>query len=308
MTQFYEYQTMTQLYSKLHHLKSDHSSTRRALQLVKNEHERVIYLDVLEVEKFWEITGSTYCKISPKIAWEMCNTNVDIPATEIPVMSNGYSIFAMLFASQQECICDVETALVAIGLTPEHEVTVRLFTHRGKGINSQLKHTGFSMLPGSKIETAFLEHSNIEYLPIFRIAICTAFFLADQHEVVMPDLTRKEIIKYRKAKDRGDQQQMQRLKQKAANRNGYVIGSREIDLPAPRVTYVGTADHQTGTGRELQHAHIRRGHMRHQPVGKREEKKRKLIWLPPTVVRPDLPMNSNGQGYRIPDPPKGGDE
>ena len=79
---------------------------------------------------------------------------------------------------------------------------------------------------------------------------------------------------------------------------GWVIG-REIDLPRPIVNRIGYPD--TGGGRELAYGHIRSGHMRLQPCGP-QNSLRRLIFVAPTIVRPDLELRQT-HGYRLHDKP-----
>jgi len=134
---------------------------------------------------------------------------------------------------------------------------------------------------------------------LMRLAIATCFFGVGQHEVVMPDLPRKLITKYREAVaagkptddivDKGNRQM---------HGVGWKVGS-EIDLPLPMVRYE-YKDGEPLRKRELQKSHIRRGHMRMQQVGPRDNPRYKMVFIPPTVVRPDLPLGTSA-GYRIHD-------
>lgn len=77
---------------------------------------------------------------------------------------------------------------------------------------------------------------------------------------------------------------------------GFAVG-RGIDLPYRSST--ATTVH-VGDGRELEYGHIRSGHMRWQP--KKDEAGewvRELIFVAPTVVRPDLPLKPELTPRRI---------
>ena len=134
---------------------------------------------------------------------------------------------------------------------------------------------------------------------LMRLAIATCFFGVGQHEVVMPDIPRKLITKYREAVaagnptddivDKGNRQM---------HGVGWKVGS-EIDLPLPLVRYE-YKDSEPMRKRELATSHIRRGHMRMQQVGPRDDPRYKMVFIPPTVVRPDLPLGRSA-GYRIHD-------
>ena len=132
---------------------------------------------------------------------------------------------------------------------------------------------------------------------LMRLAIATCFFGVGQHDVVMPDLPRKLITKYREAVAAGEPTD-DIIEKGNRQMHGVVwnVGA-EIDLPLPLVRY----EHKDGEPfrkRELQTSHIRRGHMRMQQVGPRDDPKYKMVFIPPTVVRPDLPLGRSA-GYRI---------
>lgn len=134
---------------------------------------------------------------------------------------------------------------------------------------------------------------------LMRLAIATCFFGVGQHDVVMPDLPRKLITKYREAVAAGEPtDDIIEKGNRQMHGVGWNVGS-EIDLPLPLVRY----EHKDGEPayrRELKASHIRRGHMRMQQVGPRDDPKYKMVFIPPTVVRPDLPLGRSA-GYRIHD-------
>jgi hypothetical protein len=134
---------------------------------------------------------------------------------------------------------------------------------------------------------------------LMRLAIATCFFGVGQHEVVMPDIPHKFITKYREAISGGNP--TEEILSKGHRKTGAVgwkVGS-EIDLPLPMVRYEGK-DGEPMRKRELETSHIRRGHMRMQQVGPRDDPRYKMVFIPPTVVRPDLPLGRSA-GYRIHD-------
>jgi len=134
---------------------------------------------------------------------------------------------------------------------------------------------------------------------LMRLAIATCFFGVGQHEVVMPDLPRKLITKYREAVAAGKPtDDIVEKGNRQMNGIGWKVGS-EIDLPLPLVRYA-SKDGEPMRKRELETSHIRRGHMRMQQVGPRDNPRYKMVFIPPTVVRPDLPLGRSA-GYRIHD-------
>jgi hypothetical protein len=132
---------------------------------------------------------------------------------------------------------------------------------------------------------------------VLKLAIATCFFGIDQHEVVMPDLPRRKIEKRMSQKRLSMPEALKELKREMNATKMWTIG-REVTLPPVEVSY-REANTPEGEHRELSHAHMRRWHMRWQKYGP-GLKDRKLIFINPTVVRPDLPW-ATARGYRIPD-------
>lgn len=153
------------------------------------------------------------------------------------------------------------------------------------------------------------EYKN-DYIPskyfakqIVALAISTAFFGTHNHQVVMPDIPEKFIERYHKAvKTKNDSEAKQLLdKAKRLGHFGWKVGS-EIDLPLPHVRHINENTGGNVPHNSLQFGHIRSGHMRLQPYGSEEKKNKhyELIFIPPTAVRPDLPIRQM-HGYRIKD-------
>lgn len=136
---------------------------------------------------------------------------------------------------------------------------------------------------------------------IVRLAISAAFFGVNQHEMILPDLPRKIETRYHNATREKNESEAKKMLDKAKRLGhfGWRIGS-EIDLPSPLIRHV-SKEQSEFSSYELQFGHIRRCHMRLQQYGKEgEEKRHELIFIPPTVVRPDLPMRDT-RGFRIKD-------
>jgi hypothetical protein len=151
------------------------------------------------------------------------------------------------------------------------------------------------------------EHYNDGYEPsmefcqkLLKLSIAVAFFGIHQHEMVMPDIPNRLIERYHNAIAKKDESEAKKLLEKAKKMGhfGWRCGS-EIDLPQPLVKHI--TDEKTGqTRRELTFGHIRSGHLRLQPVGKRENPDYELRFIPPTTVRPDLPLRDM-RGFRLRD-------
>lgn len=136
---------------------------------------------------------------------------------------------------------------------------------------------------------------------IIALAISTNFFLTSQHELVAPDIKRKHIDRYLKARELGDQTLIERLVEDS-KRDGmgwFTLGS-EIKLPRDVIHYHREPGASPERSFELAWAHVRSGFLRLQSVGPRSGEEKKLIFVRPTIVRPDLPLKPR-VGYRLDD-------
>ena len=128
---------------------------------------------------------------------------------------------------------------------------------------------------------------------ILKLTVATAFFGIDQHEMVMPDLPRKKLQR-RIQRASSLAELSEELKRDRAHLKKWTIG-REISLPRPILDTVKVESNEI---RSLTHGYLRRGHMRYQVCGE-GRKMRKLIFIHPQHVRPDLPLAQHG--FRIDD-------
>lgn len=139
---------------------------------------------------------------------------------------------------------------------------------------------------------------------IVRIAVATCFFGINNHEQIMPDIPYKFIEKYHSAVARKDKSEAEKLLDKAKRLGhfGWKVGS-ELDLPRP-IVHHETKSSSAGTGKELLYGHLRSGHMRMQKYGSKADannpERYELIFIPPTTVRPDLPLRDM-RGFRLKD-------
>ena len=118
-----------------------------------------------------------------------------------------------------------------------------------------------------------------------RIAIGIAFFAINRHEVVISDIPAGLKAKLDRAKASGSKKRITRARSHIhPYRRGFTVG-KELLIPRS----LTDSDDGESTGRELRFAHLRTGHMRWQAHG-HEMQERKLIFIPPTVVRKDLPL------------------
>lgn len=137
---------------------------------------------------------------------------------------------------------------------------------------------------------------------LVKMAVAICFFGLHAHEMVCPDIPQKFIERWHKAKRDKDKSEAEKILDKAKRLGmfGWKVGS-EIDLPAPIVRHFASEDAADGKRGELTAGHVRSGHLRLQPYGpkdKPEEKRHELIFVAPTIVRPDLPLRDI-RGFRI---------
>lgn len=145
--------------------------------------------------------------------------------------------------------------------------------------------------PGEYVPSADL------YLKVIRLAVVCTFFGTDRHELVLPDVKRKVIDRTMSRTGCSEIDAIKSEKDKAV-RDGcksWTIG-KEISLPRPVYTGSGKDDTRGGA-REISYGYVRRGFLRMQPCGEGRSQRR-LVFVHPHVVRPDLPMSSK-KGYRI---------
>lgn len=136
-----------------------------------------------------------------------------------------------------------------------------------------------------------------QQISMVRAAISVAMFATDQHDLIMPDLDIETIYVNHPGGRTKASKAIASAKAEAIikKHRGWKVGS-EIELPRPIVIGKESGEWQGG---ELSASHIRSGHMRMQPCGPKSQD-RKLIFVAPTVVRPDLPEMVS-HGYRITD-------
>ncbi len=152
---------------------------------------------------------------------------------------------------------------------------------------------GDNWVTGKRYSTPIYQEFD-DFKDLIKIVLCTIFFAIGEHEMVLPDVKTKIIDKRYlgrgKAKLKIAQQKIERPILKC---KGWRVGS-EIDLPRPVIL---RSEKESAETRELSHGHIRSGHLRMQPCGPKHED-RKVVWIAPTVIRPDLPLR-NTHGYRV---------
>ncbi len=133
--------------------------------------------------------------------------------------------------------------------------------------------------------------------PMVRLAIGVAMFAVNKHELVAPDVNIEQLrSRFPGGRSRGSQLLAQQaIARELKKCRGWTIG-QEINLPRPEYL---RRDDAHGEGASLEFSHVRSGHMRMQPHGPANSL-RKLIFVAPTVVRKDLPMQPH-RGFQLRD-------
>jgi len=286
-------------------------------------------LVALSTEYQWLKHGKPYYKVYTDMADMIAATSVDIPVTEVRV---PYTSFAVLLGEDNnyrdddiqckwilihEIHVEAETKTrfrATLSGAGRHRALAISYGFSGEDRHGQPRQYTYTLpLFGKQTVEEFFNDTWAEssealadgddWVPpedlvrsILKLAVATCFFGVDRHEVVLPDLTRRQIERAaRKAPAAGEISTLKAAKDEGVKEGKWTIG-RELSLPRPLITTVaGTGD---GGRREVSHAFMRRGFMRYQACGKGWQE-HKLIFVPPTVCRSDLGLPKGQKGYRI---------
>ncbi len=254
----------------------------------------------------YQKAGRPYYKVWPQIGAALQAVSLDVPCE---AMGMPYAAFVVRFpVGEQVLIVDsrpVGTLMVSVdGL--EYDFHKRVpsdaidtlsvsATSSDGGVDCDFRisigrHQGRTIQQCMDDYSHWNTHTDQAGVKVmFSVAVSVALFGIDRHELVLPDVRRLRVIKRRGAK------RQKVLEGGAAEESqGWKLGS-ELDLPRPLVRYIGDGDR---CRRALREGHIRAGHLRMQVCGK-GAKQRKLIFIAPTVVRPDLPLQQFRRGFRL---------
>jgi hypothetical protein len=277
----------------------------REVETCKNHMMETLYV----MEGLHYSIGRPYFKVWPSIAESLRHTDMPIQGEHFRM---PYQVFEVRFPDHEDNPMRPCSAMLC-GLAPGHlwkdgreHTLVLLFVMEDK--TDVVGNTWMGDIPikeGLSLEDALNETALQEQCPnpdlvrgLMRIAVGVAFFGVDRHEVVLPELPRKVIDQYftaRKVGNLREEEQVLRQARTSTDGLGWKVGS-EIDLPtALVVTHYRTESEESG--RHLTHSHPRRGYMGFRACGEGRVDRR-LCFIPPTIVRPDLPMGA-GHGYRI---------
>tara|TARA_R110000803_G_scaffold193092_1_gene256034 strand:- start:499 stop:1440 length:942 start_codon:yes stop_codon:yes gene_type:complete len=307
--EFYEWQTMYQTVKaaadkdRLRDLKEQGvvAFYEEVARFANNQGRTLLEFGHLQLDAMLARFGAPYFKIYPGIAHMLCGTSMNLPTDTLRLPFEQ-----MYIRLPKDC-----------GLPNEMEAALATRSMASHGLgglkglfitwrdNTDLKNLSTSIVcldldAFDTIEESILDATNTieggdgnsseSINAIVRIVVGACFFGIGQHEIILPDVPRKHFDKWFRAKRQNDEPTMKRLEKKT---DGFTVG-REIDLPEATMTLHG--ERKSGGGMELAHSHLRRGHMRWQACGEKNCD-RKLIFVPPSVIRPDLPARP--QGYRV---------
>lgn len=294
-------------------------------------------ISILSIEESWHRSGRPYFKLWPQITAMLAHTKLNFDGGSLRFPYDSFSI--MTPSKKGKCtsfLCygnqHVDKETVERNFNTFGEITelasrkekwaqfkdkwgekVRFLVVLARDLDGGLITTSFPFFENLTIEESIeqiewsvaderrnsapaLGISWPEIKTVIRLAVGAAMFGVNRHELVCPDID-VELLKTKhpagRSKASAELAAAEIQKEIDACR-GWKIGS-EIDLP--RCSHSDNC--YPPTGRELQYGHVRSGHMRMQPCGP-ENQERKLIFVPPTMVRPDLPAKQT-HGYRIRD-------
>jgi len=244
--------------------------------------------------------GSPHFKMYPAIAHMLCNTSMNLPTDTLRL---PFEMMYVRLPKNAGLPNELESALATTAKTSngnngllivwkdqtDKKLASSSIVHLDLDAFNTIEESVLNVIANSQLSGNPPESINA----IVRVVVGACFFGIGQHEIILPDVPRKHIDKWCEAKRKNDVPTLNRLEKKT---DGFTVG-REIDLP--KATMAIRGERTSGGGIEFAHSHLRRGHMRWQVCGKKN-KDRKLIFVPPTVIRPDLPARP--QGYRVCEP------
>lgn len=172
------------------------------------------------------------------------------------------------------------------------------------GENPCKPYAVFDIDPGRTIVEAFnampaTDFVDEGYMPsaefqkaCLRVAVGVAFFAVNNHEVVARDIP-PGLLERRERAIRTRNKKLLNKTNSEMERQGYnrcfTVG-RTIVLPRHEPEKAISESDSGESKRELSYSHLRSGFMRWQAHGPKEDRKHKLIFIPPTRVRADLPF------------------
>lgn len=269
------------------------------------------------IESQWYQIGRPEYKVHPGMVEALAHTKLDIPATALQL---PYPVFAVRLPSKH--LREYRGAPFVRAILVSRITEVQYGQERNKLVFS----TNFSeMAPGldpmenniiTKIDMGAVDSETIHTIDWYLdnmphadvsdgmywpsgdlnreiVALATAVSLigigADRH-LVRPA---RENLTDRRTRERIERRHG---RGSASTNHGFEVG-QDIKLPKLPRSY-RKSDEESGEGPRLNYGHIRSGHMKMQAHGPRHSL-RKLIFVAPTIVRPDLPLKPKSTPHSV---------
>jgi hypothetical protein len=264
----------------------------------------------LMAEDHWMEDGYAYYNVHPQLVEKLCKANLEKIPSNLFQMPHGHECVNIRFSQQHQQFTlsgkissnhtQVASGAYSKSLLMFHvkeESRVLLVVEFGNDFGGEALSTMYLHLESGKSLGDVLEscakrsnicgssHNNSGIGANLLGLAVTVGFLSNNPVICEYDVLSKDRSKYQNA----DEDQKEKLRQKAKRRGkvGYNIGNDLMFMGAqPK-----NSNRQHVTGRELEYAHIRRGHPHAVRYGKNKELV-KIMWFSPTTVRDDLPFKA----------------
>jgi len=270
------------------------------------------------IEAQWYQTGRPEYKVHPGMVEALAHTNLDIPVTALQL---PYPVFAVRLPSKH--LREFRDAPFVRAILVSRITEVQFGQERNKLVFS----TNFSdMAPGLDP----MENNIITKVDMGAVGVETTHTI-DWYLDNMPDsnitdgmywpsreMTReivalatavaligigadRNLVRPAGAEGMSDRMARQRIERRhgrgaAGTNHGFDVG-QDIKLPRMPRRY-DRPDEESGEGPRLNYGHIRSGHMKMQAHGPRRSL-RKLIFVAPCIVRPDLPLKPKSTPHMV---------
>lgn len=203
---------------------------------------------------------------------------------------------------------EVHAMVVLVFQTPEDKQTdvvstTTFYLLKGRTVGESLDEFAEFTSQAEYFDQRNLPEADLRRLVAIICGVCC--FASGQTDLLAPDLQieppaprQKRHGKAAEALERMEAEREARKHAKALERcRGWHVG-REIELP--RWHHTSESEGESREGHALSYSHIRSGHLRMQACGPRLQE-RKVVFIKPVVVRPDLPASPSPRGFKITD-------
>lgn len=261
--------------------------------------------DLLLLEELWLSGGSPYYNVHPLIVPHLCNVNLDDIPLSLLEMPDDMAVLNVRFAgsnpeftfTEKTKMGDVprrhqvfeEGAAVTNMLMVKRQAKFEFFltTDQSWGPEAEQKMgfvAGLPIVEGESIAWSLGQQPNRVIENAVKLCVVLGFLRNSNQKLITPDVLSKDRRRYETATP--EQQQTIEAKARRRGKVGWNVGNDIMFLPDSPTPNGSTPQVQ---GRELSHAHIRKGHFHAVRYGPGRTKV-KLMWFRPTTVRPDKPF------------------